>query len=285
MLSRFFQSSLRSMVPLATLAAALAGGCGSGSGGSGGVGGSGGAGGSGGSSSSGFEPGSPHTPATGCHEGFVACGDVCANLAEDGRHCGACGNPCMFEEGCVGGTCVGGQGCVHTDVSCDGMCTAPYENADHCGSCGNRCSDKQLCADGNCKAAGGDGTSCASPLFWDSEEDESAGFRFTPGTTVPHTFGCSPEKALPTRWFRFIAPKDNTNVRIYGAEGDDYLIELFSGPACDASVFVGCNDQKGSIPGELPVIDISTMEGTPFFVAVGLKGTWSGEPAEIHVDH
>ena len=88
-------------------------------------------------------------------------------------------------------------------------------------------------------------------------------------------------KALPTRWFRFIAPKNDTSVRIYGAEGDDYVVELFSGPACDASVFSGCNYVSGKIPN----IDIPTTEGTPFYVAVGLKGTWSGKPAEIHVDH
>lgn len=253
-------------------------GCGSdGPGGSGGT-----AGTAGGTAHGQLDPGSPHTPATGCHDGFVACGDVCAHLADDSRHCGACFNDCVVEDGCSGSACVTGQGCLLGETLCDGVCSTLFRNADHCGSCGNRCADVQLCVDSTCLSAGGDGTSCQSPLFWDADAEESAGFRFAAAATVPHAFGCAAGGPLPTRWFRFIAPKDNTNVSVR-ADTDDYVIEVFSGPACDASVLVACNDEEE--PGTEPRIYLTTTPGTPFLVAVGLKGTWSGKPAWIKVDH
>ena len=33
-------------------------------------------------------PGDPHTPAAGCQPGYTPCGDVCAHVEDDARHCG-----------------------------------------------------------------------------------------------------------------------------------------------------------------------------------------------------
>ncbi len=232
------------------------------------------------------DPGSPHTPATGCHDGFTACGDVCAHVVDDWRHCGQCDHTCQTGEGCVGGQCVVGQGCFEAGavLQCGELCTSSYGDADHCGSCDNHCGDVELCVDTACAAGGGDGTSCASPLFWDVAAEETAGFRFSSALTVPHTFTCGPLEPVPTRWFRFTATKSNTRVEIRSDQTDDYILEVFSSAACDASALVGCNDNRSGSDTD-PELPITTTEGATLYVAVGVIGAWSGEPAQIHVDH
>lgn len=67
-----------------------------------------------------FQVGDPHTPETGCHDGFTVGADVCADLLTDGRHCGACSNRCQGEAKCVAGMCVaGGEGCSSPSAYCD----------------------------------------------------------------------------------------------------------------------------------------------------------------------
>ncbi|HEU4533059.1 MAG TPA: hypothetical protein VFS00_03040 [Polyangiaceae bacterium] len=276
------------------------GGSGSGSGGSGGSGSSGGGGGGGGSAgsgggsggggqgsggSSGGQPnaGSPHTPATGCLQGFVPCGDLCIDTDTDGANCGSCGQPCMgTSQLCQNGACVDvapGSGC--SGPICDGACiTNRNRNADHCGSCRNRCADDALCFDGACIDGGGDGSSCASPMFWDLVAEETVGFHFSPQLTSPHVFPCGPLEPIPARWFRFTATKSETNIRVLTKLADDYILEVFSDSSCAPATSLGCND--GGASG--PELTAATNENGTYFIAVGLKGGWSGGAAEIRAD-
>jgi hypothetical protein len=48
-------------------------------------------------------------------------------------------------------------------------------------------------------------------------------------------------------------------------------------------VLVGCNDNDDT--SQDPWLKLSNTAGAVFYVAVGLKGTWSGKPADIRVDH
>ena len=42
----------------------------------------------------------------GCASGEADCGGICVDLDSDEDNCGACGNPCAFDEICVAGECV-----------------------------------------------------------------------------------------------------------------------------------------------------------------------------------
>jgi hypothetical protein len=162
-------------------------------------------------------------------------------------------------------------------------CTETMGNADHCGACQQPCAETEVCLDATCVAGGGDGTSCASPVFWDVEAEEQAGFKMWPSLSTEHSFSCGPEGAVPTRWFRFVAPKDETSVEIQKST-DDFILEVFSAATCDASSFFGCNDNQAA--GDvLPKVDVLTTEGTTFYVAVGVLGNWSGASAQLRVDH
>ena len=120
-------------------------------------------------------------------------------------------------------------------------------------------------------------------MFWDVEAEEQAGFKMWPSQSTEHTFSCGPAGAVPTRWFRFQAPKDDTSVEVRMST-DDYILEVFSAATCDAAAFQGCNDNQAAAD-VLPKVDIVTTEGTSFYVAVGGLGTWSGAPAQLRVDH
>jgi hypothetical protein len=248
--------------------------------------------GGGGDSSSPFlgsvDPGSPHTPATGCKDGYVACGEVCADVTNDARHCGGCDQACAstcsdLDCGCAGGMCIAGQGCPF-GPTCGGVCleVSAYANADHCGGCDNRCGDVELCIESACVESEGDGTSCASPLFWNVDA-ETAGFRMSPAVTSPHTFTCGPLDSVPTRWFRVTAQNDGAEIEVSGHPADDFVIEIFSDAACDDGARLGCGDAP---VGEEDSLDIDAIsEGKTYWVAVGIKGTWSGTPAMFHIDH
>lgn len=227
----------------------------------------------------------PHTPAAGCRAGFVACGAskpaVCAHVEDDYTHCGNC------ETMCSGGSCVDGK-CVASSQACafGAVCGAACiknrgANAEHCGSCFNRCGDAALCVGGECVAGGGDGSSCASPLFWDPYDQERAGFRttFSPGTTFVHP--CGPLTAIPTKWFRFTGTKANTNVSVDGTvDTDAFVVTVFSSSACNEPVVVGCSADKVE-----PSVDVPNANGKTFFVAVGAVSVTAANSASIRVDH
>lgn len=238
-----------------------------------------------------LDPGDPHTPASGCDEGFVACGDLCVHVEDDGRHCGGCDLPCSqattcdgFVEscGCLAGACVADAGC-DGGPTCDGVCVSygTRTNVDNCGSCGNRCGDLELCVENACLAQQGDGSSCESPLLW-SDGEETAGFRMSPATTVPHTFRCGPLDAIPTRWFRVTTEQDDLRLELNGGSTDDYVLEVFDDDACGEADHAGCAD--GEVGGEVELEIEGVPPGTTYWVAVGLAGEWSGEPARLRID-
>ena len=214
----------------------------------------------------------------------MPCGDVCAHVEDDPRHCGGCDISCLTgSEGCVGGSCVEGAPCE--GVSCDGVCLDPavYRNADHCGSCDNRCADDALCVAGVCVAGGGDGTTCGSPLFWDFAAEETAGFRMSPALSSEHTFQCGPLEPVRTRWFRLTATKDDeTNIDVRSAGVDDYLLEVYSDVGCASEALLGCDDNADAPD---PALEPPTSEGATYWIAVGVKPTWSGAPATLRGDH
>lgn len=50
---------------------------------------------------------------------------------------------------------------------------------------------------------------------------------------------------------------------------------LAAAPGCAESSYVACGDDPAEIDLEVPV------EGGTYWLAVGLKGAWLGEPAEL----
>ena len=231
----------------------------------------------------GVDPGSPHTPETGCQMGFVECAGWCVSTDTDAAFCGDCETACINQGNgltcqagaCVPGDCLGaqcGQDCVENRSS----------NADHCGSCFNQCASNALCLGGGCVDGNGDGSSCASPLFWNVDDQERVGFRFTPALTSAHTFPCGPLDPLPTRWFRFTANKDQTVVEVRADGPDDFVLEAFDAMTCGAADSMACNDDDS---GTNPQLSLSTTVGGTYWVAVGLKGSWSGKSASIRADH
>ena len=84
-----------------------------------------------------------------CSPGFEACGDICADLADDPLNCGACGNDCGADE-CISGVCTT-TACVADNDPCtvDGDCCSLFCASD--GSCG-------------CIASGDESTFCSADI-------------------------------------------------------------------------------------------------------------------------
>lgn len=219
----------------------------------------------------------PRAPRIGLGSAVVICAFALAGCGDEEPADDATG------AGSGGATSSGTATSSDASSSTGSPCTETMGNADHCGACDAPCAQSEICLDATCIAGGGDGTSCESPLFWDVEAEEQAGFKMWPMLSVEHTFSCGPDGPVPTRWFRFLAPKDETSVEVLKTT-DDFILEVFSAAACDESAFFGCNDNQAA--GDvLPKVDITTTEGTTFYVAVGILGTWSGSSAQLRVDH
>jgi hypothetical protein len=93
-----------------------------------------------------------------CPAGNTICGNDCADLQTDERHCGACGNACGAGETC-----------------CNGACRDLDTDMNHCGSCGKRCSGAfHICEDGICHdpCAGTTGK-----IYVDNQGEHYAGFK------------------------------------------------------------------------------------------------------------
>lgn len=229
--------------------------------------------------------GGSHTPATGCREGFTACTatapGVCAHLDDDFDHCGTCGTPCQGGS-CVAGACAPTSQVCPFGAMCGGECIRDrHKNVDQCGSCFNRCASGSLCLGGACVAPEGNGSSCASPLLWDVEAEENAGFRLDFDVQSTFVHPCGPLSPIPTKWFRFTAPKDSTNVSVRPSVSTDKLvITLFSSSACNSGVVVGCSAKTPA-----PFLDVPGTEGTTYFVGVGAVSVTAGTAASMKVDH
>lgn len=74
------------------------------------------------------------------------CGDLCADLQNDARHCGGCDNECA-----VGSACVDGE-CACAGEVCNGACVDLGSDAVHCGACGVSCFSHEECVEGECES-------------------------------------------------------------------------------------------------------------------------------------
>jgi stigma-specific protein Stig1 len=99
-------------------------------------------------------PGRVNAPC--CDPGQVCCNNnVCANLASDPSHCGACGASCGSAQVCSNGFCCapGQTGCA--TVGCVNLAS----DVNNCGTCFHRCPAGESCVNGHC-TCGNLGTDC-----------------------------------------------------------------------------------------------------------------------------
>jgi hypothetical protein len=89
----------------------------------------------------------------GCGAGGTRCGETCAILASDPRHCGACGNACATGQVCDLGRCA--ASCSAALMACAGACVDLKSSDAHCGSCGAACGTGTSCAMGTCACPAG----------------------------------------------------------------------------------------------------------------------------------
>lgn len=88
-----------------------------------------------------------------CPAGQTSCGVdlvVCADLASDLNHCGACNNVCVNGSSCAAGTCIVNPcdpGLTNCEYGCTDLATDPY----NCGWCSNLC-PLRVCTAGSCDA-------------------------------------------------------------------------------------------------------------------------------------
>ena len=79
-----------------------------------------------------------------CGVGEFCCDDRCTDTEYDHANCGACGNPCEFDQAC-----------------CKGTCLNTGDDSDNCGRCGNVClSDVPDCCGGTCVDTSTDPANC-----------------------------------------------------------------------------------------------------------------------------
>ncbi|MEI8256800.1 MAG: MXAN_6577-like cysteine-rich protein [Deltaproteobacteria bacterium] len=85
-----------------------------------------------------------------CAPPQMPCDGVCADLATDVTHCGACGRRCPAGAVCTGGAC-GAIGCAGGELRCQGLCVAVAADNANCGACGRVCRSGDACIDGACQ--------------------------------------------------------------------------------------------------------------------------------------
>lgn len=81
-----------------------------------------------------------------CSQGLSRCGEGCADLAADRRHCGGCGLQCGTGEVCQEGQCQ----CQPGSTRCQGECVVTATDPQHCGDCGKACAAGQSCQASSC---------------------------------------------------------------------------------------------------------------------------------------
>ena len=104
-----------------------------------------------------------------CGESGTLCDGECVDTTTDSEHCNGCGNRCVANTDCIGGSCL--RLCIddcdgETEVcgdsgvcecragfdTCDGLCVDLRSDPDHCGRCFDPCGPAEVCADGDCFA-------------------------------------------------------------------------------------------------------------------------------------
>jgi hypothetical protein len=129
-----------------------------------------------------------------------------------------------------------------------------------------------------CVSGGGDGSSCASPLVWNSSQRD-AGFRSGVAQPAMAVFACGPTSAIPTRWFRITGTKAKTTVVAQTNNASDTLaVAVYSTSACDGPVLEGCTTAKGR-----PSVLVSDTKDRTFFVAVGAVSVAGPVPSTIYL--
>ncbi len=90
-----------------------------------------------------------------CGAGQMLCGDVCADLDVDTRHCGACDTPCDDGERCRAGACE--VSCPAGQRACESggatMCVSTASDPANCGECGRACDVGEVCSSGACASS------------------------------------------------------------------------------------------------------------------------------------
>ena len=100
-----------------------------------------------------------------CGPGFVDCGGICVDLANDDFDCGACGFTCSSLDTCVGGQCVpasscfaDGSGCSFDSDCCTGVCSTGDQTcgcvadlSTGCGTDSDCCLSTDSCISGVCQ--------------------------------------------------------------------------------------------------------------------------------------
>ena len=99
-----------------------------------------------------------------CHGDQISCGGICASLASDAHHCGACGATCAIGDECVLGRCVAAERpdpsdtetsrpgmfvrCRVGSTDCGDGCVDLRSDPNNCGACASACSNQ--CVHGRC---------------------------------------------------------------------------------------------------------------------------------------
>ncbi|HEX6276358.1 MAG TPA: hypothetical protein VFZ53_25130 [Polyangiaceae bacterium] len=75
-------------------------------------------------------------------------GSCNADTSSDEQNCGSCGNACLSNEACVGGSCR--LSCTPPQEECSGACVDTSSNSLNCGACGTMCGTDEICQGGTC---------------------------------------------------------------------------------------------------------------------------------------
>ncbi|MDB4988485.1 MAG: Tryptophan synthase alpha chain, partial [Myxococcaceae bacterium] len=78
-----------------------------------------------------------------CDLGQTNCNQFCVDTSTDHDNCGACGNVCMADEYCSGGTCA--LVCTPPLILCNALCVDFTSDDANCGSCGHACGSAAAC--------------------------------------------------------------------------------------------------------------------------------------------
>ena len=118
-----------------------------------------------------------------CETGYTICGNqccdktcvnnLCLDIDNDIKNCGAYGHTCEADEVCWQGTCVlPADACGPEQDWCDGRCVPLNSDPRHCGNCTTACKANESCQAGTCViGCANDFTRCAPGLCADLSRD------------------------------------------------------------------------------------------------------------------
>jgi|GEM_PF-4434286 len=225
------------------------------------------------------------TPGTSaCAWNLPSCGGTCVDLAEDARHCGACGNACATGSVCVEGTCKPGTCADFFLDACGSSCVEQRRHPEHCGACGKACGAGELCLDGACTAVTGSGESCADPLVMRTSKQDEA-FSFGGATADEAPLSCGDPARRADKVFRWTATRTKpTKIRTYGGtDADDLVLEVFSAAPCTSATRLACNNDERATTRR-PEAELAAEAGRTYFIVVSSFGPPPLGRFYLHVD-